>query len=218
MRKMLLLAFSLMLLPVLALAQTPVDCPECQLGIFDGADLNTNCGTVTPLTPKDLYVGVNLSATEAGVTGIEFSIANMRQTEDGILVTATEGVTPIAPNVMLGSVQAPADTSATSTQSGGMNVAWAACVGGTKLALLKVTILTFSPITDKVFTVMHKFPPSNPNFGIAGPVAIRCDIPVYTPLKISGGYYVANPSASPPRVCQVAVAPQTWGSVKGLYR
>ena len=99
--------------------------------------------------PEDLYVGVNLSATEAG-HGDRVQHRQHASTEDGILVTATEGVTPIAPNVMLGSVQAPADTSATSTQSGGMNVAWAACVGGTKLALLKVTILTFSPITDKV--------------------------------------------------------------------
>ena len=218
MRKMLLLAFSLMLLPVLALAQTPVDCPTCELGIYDGADLNTNCGTVTPLTPKDLYLGINLSATEAGVTGIEFSIANMRQTEDGILVTATEGITSTPPNVLLGSVQAPADTSATSSLTGGMNVAWPSCVAGIKLPLLKVTILTFSSIADKVFTVMHKFPPSSPNFGLLGPVAIRCDGPVFTAVKISGGYYVANPSASPPKACRVAVAPQTWGSVKGLYR
>jgi hypothetical protein len=206
-----------MLLPALAWAQ-PAECPTCELGIWDGADLNTNCGTVTPLVAKDLYIGLNLTGAEIGITGLEFSISNLRQAEDGILVTATDGITEVPPNIILGSVVAPADTSATSTQTGGINVNWPSCVSGTKLPLLKVTILTFSPITDKVFTVMHRFPPTNPTFGLLGPVAIRCNAPEFTAVKISGGYYVANPSASPPRICKVAVLPETWSTVKGLYR
>jgi len=217
MRKMLLLFFGLMLLPALASAQE--SCPACTLGIFDGADLNTNCGTVTQMQAKDLYLGLNLTGVETGITGIEFSIANIRQAEDGILVTATDGVTTIPPNIFLGSgPQAPADTSATSTGLGGYNVVWPSCVAGTKMPLVKVSILSMLPLTDKVFTVMHKFPPSSADYGLTGPVLVRCDGPVYTAVKIIGGYYIANPSASPPKTCFVAVAPQTWGAVKGLYR
>ncbi len=219
MRKMLLVSTGLLLLlPVLALAQAPRDCPTCLLGLFDDTALNKNCGTITAFTAKDIYLGAILTGTETGLTGLEFSLANMRQTEDGILVTAVEGITEFPPNIFLGSVQAPADTSATSAGTGGANVNWPACVQGTKLPLLKISILTFNALTDKQFTVMHKFAPSNPAYGLGGPIIIACDAPTYTPIRVTGGYYIANPSANPPAVCFITVNSETWGAVKQMYR
>jgi hypothetical protein len=218
MRKIVLLALGLVLLPVLASAQEIQNCPNCSLGLYDLADLNQNCGTMAAFTPKDLYLGVNLSGVETGITLIEFSIAGMRTVEDGISVVGVEAITSVAPTVILGDVKAPADTAATSTQLGGMNVGWAQCIAGTKIPLMKITILSLAAVNDKVFRVMHRFAPSNPNYGLGGPIMTRCDNPIYTAVRIKGGYYIANPSATPPLPCTTAVQSQTWSAMKGLYR
>ena len=215
MRKLLLVALGVLALPTLALAQTQ-DCPSCVLGIFDGPNINntTNCGTIGVGTPKDVYVGIRLSGTETGVTGLEFSIAGM----DGLLLIGTEALTPAA--LTLGSPPAPADTSATSIGTGGLNMAWATCLSGSQ-QLIKLSLLSFGPQADKVLKVMHKFPPSNLNFNLK-PVFSRCDGPTFTTVRISGGCYVLNPSEPggvPGCACySTPVEAKTWGAMKRLYQ
>jgi hypothetical protein len=215
MRKLVLLAFGLLLLPAWASAQQVVEnCPACTLSLYADAAMSTNCGPVPGLAPTDIYLGVKLSGAETGLTGIEFSVAGT----DGFLSATLTPITDLAPTV-LGDFKAPADTSATSTLLGGCNIAWGSCQLGTRLTLAKVTVFALSSLPDKVLTVMHKFAPTNPNYGLGGPVLTRCDAPTYTPVKIKGGYFIGNPSATPPLPCIVdAIQSQTWSAMKGLYR
>jgi hypothetical protein len=221
-----LLFVVLALLAVPALGQQPPpwihDCAGCVLGLYDQPEMLTNYGTVTPLVPKDLYIGFKPGPEFPGLTGIEFSVSGLRQAEDGILVTAVEGITSPPPTIILGSLPAPADTAATSVQTGGMNIAWAYCITGPR-GLGKFTILTFSPLSNKVFRVMHRFPTTNPWYGLTKPVAIGCDAPTYSAWRVLGGCYIANWDGTTPVNCQltdipVAATPATWGSVKGMYR
>lgn len=215
MRKLLLVALGVLALPTLAMAQTQ-DCADCVLGIFDGPDINatTNCGTIGVGAPKDVYLGVRLSGAETGVSGIEFSIAGM----EGLLLIGTEALTPAS--VTLGSPPAPADTSATSTGTGGMNVAWATCLSGSQ-QLIKLSLLSFGPQADKVLKVMHKFPPSNLNYNLHA-VLTRCDPPNFTAVRVSTGCFTLNPSdpAGPPgcRCFSTPVEAKTWGAMKRLYQ
>ena len=186
------------------------------------AQILTNYGTVTPFVPKDIYIGFKPGPGLPGLVVIEFSVSGIRQAEDGILVTSVEGLTSPLPNVILGSLQAPADTAATSVQTGGMDIAWASCITGPR-SLVKFTILTFAPLSNKVFRVMHRFPPTNPQYGNTNPIAIACDAPTFSPWRVLGGCYIANWDGTTPVNCQlidvpVASTPATWGSVKGMYR
>jgi hypothetical protein len=217
MRKMVLLAFGLLLLPALASAQQVVEnCPSCTLSFYAETALNANCGTVAAFTPTDIYLGLNLTGVETGITGIEFSVAGIL-VADGFVSATLTAITDVNPT-MLGDPKAPADTSATSTQNGGMNIAWPSCQAGTHVALAKLTLVSLGATPDKVIKVLHKFPPSNPNYGISGPVITRCDAPNFTAVKVSGGYFVVNPGATPPFPCVLAVSPQTWSALKNLYR
>jgi hypothetical protein len=187
----------------------PEYCRDCVLGLFDQPQLLTNFGDIMPNVAKDLYLGIHFSPPVQGLAAIEFSIAGVRQVEDGILVIDVQGVTNPLPNVILGTVPAPADTSATSSQIGGMVAAWPDCVAGSQ-ALLRIRILTFAPIPNgKRLLVMHRFPPSNPNYGRAHPVIILCDEPTFTPFLVTGGDYILNPV--------IQVEGKTWSGVKDLY-
>jgi hypothetical protein len=102
MRKLLLVALGVLALPALAVGVE--DCADCNLGIFAGPDINntTNCGTIGVGAPTDVYLGIRLTPSETGVTGIEFSVAGGRA-----LLIGTEALTPAS--VTLGSPPAPAD-------------------------------------------------------------------------------------------------------------
>jgi hypothetical protein len=188
----------------------PDYCRDCVLGLFDQPQMLTNFGDITPGVPKDLYLGIRLTPAVQGLVVIEFSVAGVRLAEDGILIVTVEGVTNPLPNILLGTVPAPADTSASSNQVGGMAVAWPSCIVGSQ-ALLRIQILTFAPIPNgKRLLVMHRFPPTNPNFGLAHPAIALCDAPIYTPLLVRGGDYILNPV--------IQVEGKTWSGVKDLYR
>lgn len=215
MRKLLLVvALGVLALPTIASAQ--FDCPDCVLGIYDGTDINntTNCGTIGMGVPKDIYLGVRLAPSETGISGIEFSVAGLT----GFLVTAVEPLTPAA--VQLGSLPAPADTSATSTGTGGMNISWQGCKEGSQ-TLVRIQLLAFTaPPTDRVLKVMHRFPPSNLNYNLHA-VLTRCDDPTFSAVRITGGCYTLNPTdpAGPP-ACPCGSTPvesKTWGAMKMLY-
>jgi hypothetical protein len=203
----------LVALPALALAQGVDFCQDCTLGIYDDAQLSKNFGTTTPFVAKEIYVGINLGNGRTGVSTIEFSITGFNPAN--VLVTNTEGATPIAPNVLLGSVQAPADTT---TGSGGMNAAWMECVVGSG-PLLKLTLLPINATPNTILRVVRKFPTSNPNF-LQSAVITACDNPNYTPSRVKGGCYVlAWDGTTNPTECPLftGVASTTWGTVKTLY-
>lgn len=213
MRKVLLaVSCLLLLLPALAAAQD--NCNDCLLGLFDEIGMVNNFGAMSAGTPKEIYLGVILGGAETGVTGIEFSIAGVRQDTDGILVLSAEPIVPTT--VILGSVPAPADTSSTTTGTGGMNIAWSSCLAGSQ-ALVKITLLSFTPVSNKVFRVKRKYPPGNPAF--AAPLIVRCDTPVFSKAKVPGGCYIAGYTGTPLPACPpVGVEESTWGNVKGLWR
>jgi len=206
---------SLLLLPSLALAQ--VDCPECLLGLWDEVGLVNNFGAMSAGVPKDIYLGVKVPPSETGLTGVEFSIAGVRQVEDGILVL---GVTPLSPTMtILGSAVAPADTSTTSMGTGRMNIAWPECqvITGGSLAVARVQLLSFGAVVDKVFKVKRGYPSSNMTNYPFNPVLVRCDFPTLTTVKMREGCYIAGYSGAPPPACSVAVEEATWGGVKSLF-
>ena len=206
---------ALVLLCVPAFAAAVESCPDCVLGLYDDTSLSSNFGVSVPLTMKDIYLAIDLAAPETGVTGIEFSIAGITGTPLLVL-----GVTPLVPTpVTLGSPPAPADTSATSTGTGGMDIAWQVCQTGDR-ALVKLTVFHINPVVNQVLRVMHKFPQSNTDYRLH-PVFTRCDSPTYTSVRINGGCYVLNPNGEPTPSCPVgtvAVNSSTWSSVKQLFR
>lgn len=216
MRKLLLVAaLGVLALPAIVSAQA--DCPDCVLGLYDGSDINntTNCGTIGVGVPKDIYLAVRHAGVETGITGIEFSIAGLT----GLLIVAQEPITPAA--LDLGTLQAPADTSATSTGTGRRSFAWLGCLEGSQ-ALVRISVLALAPVSERVLKVMHGFPPSNPNYGLNGPIMTRCDNPVFTAVRIKGGCYTLNPvDPGGPPACPCTSTPveaKTWGAMKRLYQ
>ena len=203
-----------LLFPATAAAQI-VDCPNCILGLFDDTSLTSNFGVSVPLVAKDIYVSIDLSGAENQLTGIEFSIAGLTGTPLFVV-----GVTPIVPtSVVIGSIPAPADTSATTVGIGGIIMAWATCLTGDR-ALVKVSLLHTVPVSNLAFRVMHRFPTSNGNYN-RHPVLVRCDAPTFTAVRINGGCYVLNPSGDPSTPCPigtVAVTSRTWTGVKQLFQ
>ena len=170
--------------------------------------MTQNFGSIVPFTVKDIYLGIKYGAGETGLTGIEFSISGWDP--QVLWLQPVESVTSPAANIMLNSPIAPVDT----TQTGGMNVAWPSCIVGSQ-ALLRFTVVWMNPVPpmNLVLQVRHRYPPSNPQFGLAGPVLVDCALPPpegYIAVRIAGGSYVLNPV--------VQTEGKTWGKVKGLYR
>jgi hypothetical protein len=186
----------------------PDYCADCVLGLFDEPGMLNNFGDIIPFSPKNL--GFKVAPPVQGLALIEFSISGLRQAEDGILVLSVDGVTNPLPTIILGVVQAPVDTTPGSSQAGGMDVAWSACIVGSQ-ALLRIQILTFAPIPDgKRLAVLHRFPPANPAYGLEHPIIDLCDSPNFTAVLVRGGDYILNPV--------VRVEGETWSGIKKLYR
>ena len=199
------------LVPTLAIAE---DCFECVLGIWDDEALTSTQGTILPGEPKDVFVGVKLHEGVESIAGVEFSIAGV---SDGDLLLI--GTIPLGPRALVwGLAPAPPDTSDTTTQVGGMTIAYSQCVPSHQ-ALLKLTLYTTQDLTDKILVVKRSYPSTNPAFNT--PVFMACDAPYYTMTRMSGGCFVLNASGNAmdclhPNV--VAVEQETWGGVKNLFR
>jgi hypothetical protein len=185
------------------------------LGIFDDINMNVTYGTISPGVVKELYIGVILAAPETGVTGIELSVTGMLPA-DNILVTGIEGVTDPLPNVILGSLPAPAPGG-----NGGLNVAWSSCISGSR-SLLKVSVVTFTGVEQNhALHVDQRYPPTSPEAPY--PLLIRCDIPVFTKVRPTPGCYVMNWDGvtNPADGCGLivdAVDEWTWTTLKQLFR
>jgi len=73
--------------------------------------------------------------------------------------------------------------------------------------------------------VVRPDPPTNPN--LLSPFLLQCNSPIYTPVCVTGGQFIINPTVTCGEVenatwvsadCTLAVENSTWSSVKGLYR
>lgn len=212
-RKLLAIVLGLIALPTAGWAQA--DCFDCVLGIYDDEQLTRNFGTIEPGVPKDLYIGLKLAPGQTGVTGIELSIAGISLL-DNLFIVEFVGL-PQADAVVGTTVEAPADTTASSTGTGGVNLAWTICQEGTNRAIARLSLLALGAVApDHVLQVLRKFPPSDPRW--LTPNLVKCDPPDYTVVRITGGCYVANPTGNPVGRCQLPVAEGTWSGVKGLFR
>lgn len=198
--------------PVAAWAQ---DCYDCVLGIWDDPAMTSDHGTIEPLVPKELYVGLELADDIDDVSGVEFSIAGLDQ--DGLFLL---GAIPLGPRALVfGTVPAPRDTTEDSTEIGGASAAWSECRPNGE-ALLKLVVFALEEISDRVLVVKRSYPPTNPSWHT--PLLVRCDPPLYSVARVSGGCYVLNPTGAPAPCPQahavVAVQPETWSGVKQLFR
>ena len=222
MRRVLLAVLSLLLLPSVAPAQEVIDnCFDCTLGIWDELTLVHAYGTIDLFTPKEIFVGIKLSPGHQGVTLLEFSIAGLPSLSD--MFVTVDGVDPIATSD--GSIYAPADTSSVGNPAAadGFVVSWASCLGGNR-ALLRLSILALTPVpVNTVFTVKRRYPSTYLELDgvtprVRTPLFVGCNAPVFTPVRVTGGCYVANPDTNPVPGCQTAVTEESWTQVKGLFR
>jgi len=179
--------------------------------------MTKNMGPMLPGVSKDIYLGIQFGSGYSDLTGIEFSVAGMRFEEDGIILLAYSGVTPIS-DISWYLPQAPADTSSTSSEAGGMLVLWHPLLFGDR-PLIKFTLLSYSPPTDHLLRVKRKYPTSNPQQWQT-PVLIQNRGTVWPVARISGGCYVLNWSGDPNVGCDIitSVEESTWSAMKQLYR
>ena len=209
-----LLSILVLGLPCMSAAQV-FNCFDCTIGIYDDSALTTNFGVSTTGVPKEVYLGIDFAGAESSLIGIEFSIAGMRFETDGILLLGFE---LIEPGITIGLVQAPPDTTSTSMGTGGMNVGWSSCLVNDR-ALARIRVLHFQPVVNHVFQVKRRYPPLNPALWQT-PVLTRCDGPVYTAVRVTGGCYMLNWNGDPNVPCApvlVGVESTTWSGVKQLF-
>jgi hypothetical protein len=181
------------------------NCFECVLGIWDDPVLSTNLGEIVAGQPKDIYIGIKFADGFGGTSGISFSVAGLRE----FLVTRAEPIVPTVINIC-DVLSAPADTSDTS-RIGGCTFFWPGCLVGNQ-ALLRVSILTFSEVTNAVLQVKRQYPTPHPD--IRTPFIYQCDRPVYTSTRVTGGFFILNWNGDP----SVGLEGATWTTVKHLYR
>jgi hypothetical protein len=201
-----------------ALAQ--VICSECVLGLYGDIGRTWNVGVAHPNFIHSIYLGLDLAAPETGWITLEFSIHGMRPAEDGIIITNVAWLTSTQPNIIIGTINAPADTSASSAGTGGINVAWPTCVVGSQ-TVARIDYLFFAPLVNKVFTVKRRYPPTNPAY-LPRPLLYRCDDPNFTPAHLSTGCFILNWNGDPAVLAcldgPVEVEPRNWSGMKALYR
>jgi hypothetical protein len=168
---------------------------------------------------------MKFGAGENGLTTVEFSIQGMRQADDQILITEVAGVTNPPPNIFLGDIHGPVDTTQTANCTTaapcGISIAWPQCIPGPgNVALLRISFITFANLSNKVFTVLRRYPPVNPLYPFI--LFNRCD-EFFTKVITPGGCYVSgwDGTTNPVNGCQIrspAVDEATWSGMKQLFR
>lgn len=186
------------------------DCPHCVLGLYADPVMTSTSGPVPPGTPTDLYLGIAFDpdGRETRLSGIECSISGI-----GVTSFIVGGFDPIVPGmgaVCLGN-PAPGDPPCIAFD---MFFFWPTCLVGSQ-PLLKFTLVGFGPNPNRVLRV-------GPPHGLSGPtwstpIFTRCDPPTYTVVRVTGGCFVANPTAAPPS-CAVGVLASRWTGIKQLYQ
>src|SRR5262245_48006521 len=218
MRRTLLTAAFLLVLPAVVMAQ--VHCPGCTIGVYDSSNTRQNFG-FWPASDfsKDIFVNIHYDPASgiSGLTGIELSISGIPA---GAIPPSDQWFP--APAVTIGSdIRTPPDT--TGTAEGGKNIAWDNCLADDR-NLGQITMISVAPVgNDKVIRVLHKFPPSNPEFPFLS--FNQCDGPAFTKTAVTGGCYVLNPTVPCGGIvngCTLvgcgAVESKTWTRIKSLYR
>jgi hypothetical protein len=211
MRKRLLVFLGLVVLPAWAFAQCSTqNCGQCYLQLFDDPAMTQVTGTIAPLAMKDIYLGLKFADPETGFTGVEFSIAGM----DGLTLLSKEYPNAM-PNLELGTPPAPPDTTGTAT--GGMSIAWPMCQAGSQ-AFMKMTVLAFAPVTNKVLKPTRRFPTTNQTCFPTQSVFTRCDGPTFTTVKVNtNNCYILNWDGHTAFPCVTPIREHTWTAVKKLY-
>ena len=179
-------------------------CSECVLGIWDDPALTRNHGEIIVGQPKDIYVGIKFAEGFNEVIGIALSVAGLR----AFLVLGVTAIVPTMTNC--DNLSAPADTSAASYGIGGCTFGWYDCLAGDQ-ALLRVSILSFSSVTNGLLQVKRHYPPLP---DARTPVFFQCNDPLYTPTRVKGGLYILNWDGDP----TVGVDDAAWSRLKQLYR
>jgi len=177
------------------------NCFECVLGIWDDPALSSNLGEIVVGQPKDIYIGIKFAEGFNETIGISLSVDGLGPVQ----VIAVEPIVPIA--FACAGLNAPADTS----NVGGCDFYWPGCLVGSQ-ALLRVTLLTSSNVTNRLLQVKRRYPPSYPD--ATGPIFYQCNSPLYTPTRVRGGYYILNWNGDP----SVRVDGSTWSLFKHMYR
>jgi len=180
-------------------------CFECVLGIWDDPALSSNLGEIVAGQPKDIYVGIKFAGGVRGVSGISLTIAGLR----AFLVTSVAPIVSL-PAFVCDYIGAPADTSMSSSATGGCSFYWPGCLVGDQ-ALLRVTLLASSNVTNALLQVKRQYPPAYPD--VRTPFVHQCG-PEYTPTRVKGGYYILNWNGDP----TVRAGEATWSLVKHVYR
>jgi hypothetical protein len=198
-------AMGLALLGIPSMAWAVIqDCPACVIGLWDDEAMTQPFGTITQYASKPIYLGVKLQAALTNFATIELSISGTTRA-DAVLINSWQCLTSPQPT-MIGDWLAPAD----STRYGGITIAWSSCQPAT-VALFRLTLQWFGPApVNRVLRVTHKYPPSNPLYGLGGPVACACNPPMWDAYRVTGATYVLNPV--------VSVGGKEWGAVKELFR
>ncbi len=132
---------------LLRLAAWPCRAQEAVLGIYDDSAMTQTHGVMDGPS-KELWLGVGAMNPPPfdGFTGAEFSI-------DGLQDFSLYTVEFLGePNLVLGTLAAPADTS---TGSGGINVAWPRCVPSETL-IAHLTLYAATPPENQVLTVRRR--------------------------------------------------------------
>ena len=187
---------------------------DAMLSVSDSPEFWWPCDSaLLPFVPKAIYVIAQLDANLGGLTGAEFSVYGLDQQPNLMILSyAPQGVGAL---VFGDAPWAPADTSATSTGTGGITMAWPECRMGTAVPLLQILIMALGPVDPHPVEILRRFPPTHPT--MPRPLVILCDGPWFTALSAASGcYWLNQPYAC--WLCVDATEPQTWGGVKGLFR
>ena len=211
MRKVLLAILCLMVLPQMASAEVQ-NCFGCVLGLYGDQNMTQVTATLPANTPTDIFLGIKFDEHNVfnGLTGVEFSVAGI---SGSVILASFDTIVPAT--LVLGSLPAPADTSSGSVGTGGMNISWSTCLAGSQ-AIGKLSLIAFGAVSDRVFQIKHKYPPSNPTSWNT-PIFTLCDAPQFTATRITEACLVANPTSTPP-ACAIGVTNLSWEGVKELYR
>jgi hypothetical protein len=186
------------------------DCPACTLGLYDDLQMTRTTGTIEPFIEKSLYLGIT-PADSFDLRYLEFSIAGLAQDPRFIISFPYE---PLPITIIQGSLAAPADTSVSTTGTGGVTIWWLGCPRSG--ALMWLGFICLEPVVHRVLEIKRRYPPSSPLWNT--PVYFLCDPPAYTPTRISGGCFILNPTACDACPCPTAVTTTSWSIVKALFR
>lgn len=180
-----------------AVSQVTVEnCYGCVLGIWDDFELTNTAGSVAAAVPRDIFVGIKFDPA-AGfdrLTGIDCRISGFEGMIVGDFGPPLPGSGP------------PAPTPTDSLGVWNLSYTWGTCLHGSQ-ALAKLTLITFSQISDRILQVVARPPRQYP-------VIFLCDAPVFTAVNVTGGRYCLNPGPT----CREAVEERAWSSVKQLFR